>query len=153
MTIAIVNYITSSGSGSSWSFQNFFVGSTSDYGGASHNFAPFAITGRGARKGGDRADISLVLGNDPISLNFATESVENRHLITIQTVLLDGANLTPSALLTDEIWTASSMEVDVEKIVMRLTSPLDAVRSQFPRRQLNSKLVGSLPITGNLVIS
>lgn len=153
MTIAIVNYITSSGSESSWSFQNFFVGSSSTYGGTNHSFAPFAITGRGARKGGDRSDITLVLGNDPISLNFATESVQNRHLITIKTVLLEGVNLTAAGLLTDEIWTASSMEVDVEKIAMRLTSPLDAVRQQFPRRQLSSKLVGSLPITGNLVIS
>lgn len=153
MTIAIVNYLTSSGAGSSWSFQNFFVGASAAYDSVSYNFAAFGITGRGARKGGDRSEITLALGYSPLSLNFATESVENRHLITIKTVLLEGANLTPVSLLTDEIWTAASMEVDLEKIAVRLTSPLDAVRQQFPRRQLNSKLVGSLPITGNLVIS
>jgi hypothetical protein len=153
MTIAIVNYITSSGAGSSWSFQNFFVGTTSTYNGQTYNFGAFGITGRGARKGGDRSEITLVLGNDPVSLNYATESIQNRHLITIKTVLLEGVNLTPVSLLTDEIWTASSMDVDPEKIAMRLTSPLDAVRQQFPRRQLSSKLVGSLPTTGNLVIS
>jgi hypothetical protein len=145
MSYAIVNYLTTTGSGASWSFQNFFVGQA--------DFAPFALTGRGARKGGDRANVSLVLGNDPVSLNFAVESVENRHLISIQTVLLEGASLSAGPTLTDEIWTAASMEVEVDKIVIRLTSPLDAVRSQFPRRQLNSRLVGSLPITGNLAIS
>ena len=153
MTIAIVNYLTSSGGGSSWSFQNFFVGSTTIYNSVSYNFAAFGITGQGARKGGDRSQINLVLGYGPLSLNFATEIVQNRHLVTIKTVLLEGVNLTPVSLLSDEIWTAASMEVDVEKIIIRLTSPLDAVRQQFPRRQLNSKLVGSLPITGNLVIS
>lgn len=145
MSYAIVNYLTSAGSGASWSFQNFFVDQA--------DFAPFGITGRGSTKGGDRGQTSLVLGNNPISLNFATESVEKRHLITIQTVLLEGPNLSQGPTLTNEIWTAASMEVDVEKIVVRLTSPLDAVKQQFPRRQLSSKLVGSLPITGNLVIS
>lgn len=145
MSFAIVNYLTSTGGGSSWSFQNFYVGQP--------DFAPFGITGRGSRKGGDRGETSLVLGYEPISLNFATEAVENRHLITIETVLLEGASLTTGPTLTSEIWTAASMEVDVQKIVVRLTSPLDAVRQQFPRRQLSSSLVGSLPVTGNLVIS
>jgi hypothetical protein len=145
MSYAIVNYLTSSGNGASWSFQNFFVDQPS--------FAAFALTGRGARKGGDRASVSLVLGNDPVSLNFAVEAVENRHLISIQTVLLEGPSLSAGPTLTDEIWTAASMEVQVDKIVINLTSPLDAVRSQFPRRLLASRLVGSLPITGNLVIS
>jgi hypothetical protein len=144
-SFAIVNYLTSSGSGTSWSFQNFFVGQP--------DFAPFGLTGRGSKKGGDRGETSLVLGNDPISLNFATESVQNRHIIRITTVLLEGASLTTGPTLTNEIWLAASMEIDVEKIVVRLASPLDAVRAQFPRRQLSSSLVGSLPITGNLVIS
>ena len=142
---AIVNYLTSSGQGASWSFQNFFVGQP--------DFAPFGLTGRGSRKGGDRGETSLVLSNDPISLSFARESVQHSHLIEITTVLLEGASLTIGPTLTNEIWLAASMEQDVEKIVVRLTSPLDAVRAQFPRRQLSSWLVGSLPITGNLVIS
>lgn len=145
MTIGIVNYVTSSGEGSSWSFQNFFVNNS--------DFAPFAITGRGARKGGDRSDVSLVLSNDPVSLSFANEIVSNRHLVTVQTSIVDGASLSAGGIISEEIWTAASMTVDIEKIVIRLTSPLDAVRSQFPRRQLSSVLVGSLPITGNLVIS
>ena len=142
---AIVNYLTSTGTGAAWNFQNFFVGQP--------DFAPFGLTGQGSRKGGDKGVVQLVLGNDPISLNFATEAVENRNLITIRTVLLEGTNLTTGPTLTTEIWTAASMDVDVEKIVIRLTSPLDAVRQQFPRRQLSTKLVGSLPRSGNLTIS
>ena len=36
---------------------------------------------------------------------------------------------------------------------MRLTSPLDAVKAQIPRRTLSTALVGALPTSGALVVA
>ena len=43
--------------------------------------------------------------------------------------------------------------MDTQKVVLRLSSPLDATKGDIPKRRLTAKLVGALPSTGSLVIS
>jgi hypothetical protein len=57
------------------------------------------------------------------------------------------------ALITTENWRVASYNLDVTKVVLRLTSPLDAVKAQVPRRTLSTNLVGALPTSGALVLS
>lgn len=154
--LAIANYVrfrTKAGATTIWAFQNFHVNTPRTYDGVNYDFAPFAIAGRAAKKGGDRSETALVLSKDLVSLNIAVEAVDLRYLLEVKTVLLDSATFEPNSLLTQELWLASRLEVDLEKVTIRLTSPLDAVKAQFPRRQLSSKTVGALPATGALVLS
>lgn len=155
-TLAIANYIrllTRTGTPTNWAFQNFHINASRSYDNITYAFAPFGITGRAAKKGGDRSQSTMILSNDLVSLNIAVEAVESRYLVEVKTVLLNSATFEPSNLLSQELWLASRLEVDLEKITLQLSSPMDAARAQFPRRQLSTILVGSLPATGNLVIS
>jgi len=43
--------------------------------------------------------------------------------------------------------------MDTERIILKLSSPLDATKGNVPRRRLTTGLVGALPTTGSLVIS
>ena len=154
--LAIANYVrfrTKTGATTIWAFQNFHVNASRTYDGVTYAFAPFAIAGRAAKRGGDRSETALVLSKDLVSLNIAVEAVDLRYLLEVKTVLLDSATFEPNSLLTQELWLASRLEVDLEKVTVRLTSPLDAVKAQFPRRQLSSKTVGALPATGTLALS
>lgn len=147
MTIAICNYVSFSGG---YYFQNFFAGETKSYAGQSHIFAPFGVTSGAATKGGDRSDAAIVAPNYPISANLFVQACQERWSCTIKTVLLDPETYAEVQLITSETWMCSRAELSVERAVLRLSSPLDAVDAQVPKRVLNSSLVGSVPATGQI---
>lgn len=147
MTIAICNFVSFSGG---FYFQNFFSGQTRTYGGNSHIFAPFGVTSGAATKGGDRSDAAIVAPNYPIAANLFVEACQERWLCTIDTVLLDPETYAQVQLITSETWVSSRAELNIERAVLRLSSPLDAVDAQVPKRVLNAALVGNVPATGQI---
>jgi len=155
---AFVNYIrfkTQADAYTGTPYQNFSINEQRIYGGVTHNFAPFAVSSGGAARGGERSDASLVAGCDLISVNLFAEAVRNRYILEIKTVSLDPSTFADDALITTEIWRVASYEMDTSNntVTLRLTSPLDAVQSQAPRRTLSTELVGALPTSASLVLS
>ena len=118
-----------------------------------YQFAPFAYTLGAGSKGGDRSDSSLVAGLDPISVNLFAEAVEDRYLLEVKTVSLDPETFADDALIRTELWRVAQYEMDTERVILKLSSPLDATKGDIPKRRLTTKLVGALPSTGSLVIS
>ena len=155
-TFAFVNYsrfLTSAGAATVYAYQNFSINQTRNYGGATYQFAPFAYTLGAGSKGGDRSDSSLVAGLDPISVNLFAEAVESRYLLEVKTVSLDPETFADDALIRTELWRVAQYEMDTERVILKLSSPLDATKGDIPKRRLSTKLVGALPSTGSLVIS
>ena len=155
-TFAFVNYsrfLTSAGVATAYAYQNFSINQSRVYGGTTYKFAPFAYTLGAGSKGGDRSESDLVAGLDPISVNLFAEAVENRYLLEVKTVSLNSETFADDALIRSELWRVAQYEMDTERIVLRLLSPLDATKSDVPKRRLSTKLVGALPNTGSLVIS
>jgi hypothetical protein len=133
-------------------YQNFSINESRTYGGVAYSFAPFAVSSGGGARGGDRANAALVAGADLIAVNLFAEAVNNRYMLEIKTVSLDPLTFADDALVASEIWRVASYELDIPRVTLRLTSPLDAVKSQVPRRTLSTVLVGALPTSGTLVL-
>jgi hypothetical protein len=134
-------------------YQNFSINEQRVYDGITYSFAPFAISSGGGARGGDRSNASLVAGTDAISVNLFAEAVRERYMLEIKTVSLDPLTFADEALVASEIWRVASYDMDASRVVLKLTSPLDAVKAQVPRRTLSTALVGALPTSGALVVS
>ena len=152
---AFVNYVrfkTQADAYTGTPYQNFSINQTRTYSGTTYSFAPFAVSSGGGTRGGERSNAALVAGADALSVNLFAEAVQNRYLLEIKTVSLDPLTFADEALIATEIWRIASYEMDTTTVTMRLTSPLDAVKAQIPRRTLSTTLVGELPTSGALVV-
>ena len=155
-TFAFVNYarfLQASGTPTIYAYQNFSINEPRTYNGVDYAFAPFGYTLGAGSKGGDRSDSSLVAGLDQLTVNLFAEAVESRWLLEIKTVSLDPETFADDVLVRTELWRIAQYEMDTERVVLKLSSPLDATKGDIPKRRLSTKLVGALPSTGSLVIS
>ncbi len=153
---AFVNYarfMVNSSTATAYAYQNFSVNTNRTYSGVTYNFLPFAISTGAGSKGGDRSEAVLGAGTNDISVNIFAEAVQSRWLLELKTVSLDITDFSDDALIRSELWRVASYDMDTEKVLLKLTSPLDAVRSDVPRRVLSTELVGALPSSGSLVVS
>jgi hypothetical protein len=153
---AFVNYVrfkTQADAYTGTPYQNFSINEQRAYGGVTYNFAPFAVSSGGGARGGERSSATLVAGTDALSVNLFAEAVQNRYMLEIKTVSLDPLTFADEALVASEIWRVASYDMDTTRVVLKLTSPLDAVKAQVPRRTLSTALVGALPTSGALVVS
>lgn len=153
MSIAVCNFIRFKNRGgdyTGYAYQNFYVNETRTYQNTSYNFLPFGLTTGAGKKGGDRSNTALAAAPNAISINIFAEACDKGWLLDVKTVEVDPLTLSLQSLITSELWFASAMEADVQRSVLQLTSPLDAVDGQVPRRYLSATLVGALPTTGNL---
>lgn len=155
-TFAFVNYarfLQANGTPTVYAYQNFSINQTRTYATVEYAFAPFGYTLGAGSKGGDRSDSSLVAGLDQLTVNLFAEAVESRWLLEIKTVSLDPSDFSDDVLVRTELWRIAQYEMDTERVVLKLSSPLDATKGDIPKRRLSTKLVGALPSTGSLVIS
>lgn len=154
MAVAVCNFIrfkNRGGAYTSYAYQNFFIGETRTYQNAVYSFLPFALASGAGKKGGDRSNNALGCPANPISINIFAEACDKGWLLEAKTVEVDPLTLSIQSLITSELWFVSSMELpDVQRSVLQLSSPIDAVNGQVPRRYLSSGLVGALPTSGNL---
>ena len=152
---AFINYarfMQDSSTPTVYAYQNFSVNQTRIYEGVTYSFLPFAVSTGAGSKGGDRSEAVLGAGSNQISVNIFAEAVQSRWLLELKTVSLSVTDFSDDALIRSELWRVASYDMDTEKILLKLTSPLDAVSSDVPRRVLSTALVGALPTSGSLVV-
>ena len=130
-------------------YQNFFVGQEKNYDGADYAFAPFAFNANSSTRGGERSDCALVLPHNEISINLAYDMAANNRLLEVKNVSLN-SDFSYDSLVNSELWRVAGYEADVEKVVIRLQTPLDAVAAQVPTRVVTEELVGALPFESNV---
>lgn len=136
-------------------FQNFFVAETRSFEGTQYVFAPFYVSGNISTRGGDSMQANLTTVPNALTTSMVVEAVLNSWLIEVKTLLLsfDGSNFSEDTVLSQQIWSCVSSTQDFEKLSIALSTPMDAARSDVPKRVLNSHLVGSLPPTGSIFSS
>lgn len=155
-----IKFVEPSGStyvDTSYYFQNFSVNATRTRNTQTYSFAPFALSTGGGEKGGDRSSNVLGIGasteiGTTIILNLFKQAVDQRWLLVVETVSLNITTFADDLLISTENWRVASYQMDTKIIKLQLVSPLDAVKSQVPRRKLNEELVGALPTTGQISI-
>ena len=130
--------------------QNFFQGETRTYGGIQYNFASFGYSGNTTDLQAGNINASLVFSMNELVLNMATEAADNRWIVNVQTVWLDPETLLEQANYTTDVFMITGFEHDHQRLNMTLSSPLDAINGDAPRRRLTEALVGALPSTGQV---
>ena len=130
--------------------QNFFQGETRTYGGIQYNFASFGYSGNTTDLQAGNINASLVFSMNELVLNMATEAADNRWIVEVQTVWLDPETLLEQANYTTDVFMITGFEHDHQRLNMTLSSPLDAISGDAPRRRLTESLVGALPSTGQV---
>lgn len=160
MNIAIANYIQFEDKAgtplANARYQNFFVGETRTYEGSNYAYAPFIVSGTISNRGGDAPRASLVTIPNDITVGIISQMVLNYRLVRIRTIALNQAEsgaFSEGQLLATEVWSCVNGTQDYEKVSITLSSPLDATRSQIPKRVLSSYLVGSIPSSGTVFAS
>ena len=146
MGIAIGTFIELPG----YKFQNFFQGETVTWDGGEYMFAGFGYSGSSADLQGGNIDAQLVFVVNELSLQLAKLAADERHIVTVKTVWLDPDTLVPRSNFMKDVFMVTGFEHDSNRLGLRLSSPLDAISGDVPRRRLTEKLVGALPSTGQI---
>ena len=152
MAFAFCNYVTllqSNSTPTSYKFQNFSINEKR----RGFDYLPFAITTGAGTRGGDRSSARLVVAANQISVNIAAEASQNNYFLQVETFSLNIETLADSSQISTEVWRVAGYEMDTERVFLNLASPLDAVRTDAPRRVLSTQLVGALPTSGSLIVS
>ena len=133
-----------------YNFQNFFHGQTIAWDGNSYGFAGFGYSGSSVDLQGGNIDAQLIFVVNELSLNLAKKAADERHIVTVKTVWLDPETLVPQSNFMRDVFMITGFEHDSNRLGLRLSSPLDAISGDVPRRRLTEKLVGALPSTGQI---
>ena len=133
-------------------FQNFFPGEVRKWEGEEYMFAGFGYGGSTTDLQAGNVDSQLVFNLNELSLNLATEAVTNNWIVTVKTVWLKPETLLEKSNYMTDVFTVTQFEYDSLRLTMELSSPLDAVTAEVPRRRLTEKLVGSMPSSGDIAL-
>ena len=146
MSIAIGTFV----SFRDYKFQNFFQGETVTWENLDYTFAGFGYSGSSVDLQGGNIDAQLIFAVNEIILGLAKNAADQRQVVTIKTVWLDPEQLTPRSNFMTDVFMVTGFEHDSSRLALRLSSPLDAISGDVPRRRLTEKLVGALPSTGQI---
>lgn len=152
-SIAIGTYLKfqlSTGADVGYAFQNFHTGETRNYGGTDYLYAGFGFSGTNVDLRGSNIRAGLVFAVSQLLLNFIQEAADSRWIVRIRTVWLDPATLDETGTFTEEVYQVVGFTHNGSRLGLDLSSPLDAVSAQAPRRVLTQYLVGALPTTGQI---
>ena len=151
--IAIGTYIRfqlASGANTGYAFQNFHAKQTRVYEGIDYIYAGFGFSGSSVDLQGSNIRAALVFAVSPLLLNFIQQAADERWIIRIRTVWLEPDTHEETATFAEETYQVVGFQHDGSRLSLDLSSPLDAVSGQAPRRVLTQYLVGSLPSTGQI---
>ncbi len=131
-------------------YQNSQIGETIRLNGVDHNFLSFIYKGAARNRTGDNIESELILANNQIAMNIASEAISKSWVIQVDTVSMHPETFAVGRVLGREIWRATGLAYDPETLIIRLSSAIDAVGGSAPTRTLTETLVGQLPITASI---
>ena len=116
-----------------------------------YDYLSFLYQGAAMNRSGDNLEASIILANNPLSMSYVKDFVEQKYYIDVETWLMDdNFNKQPGKMLTKEYWLATGMRYDPEAIELLLSSAIDAVGAQVPQKTLSTEQCNQLPLTGTI---
>lgn len=134
-------------------FQNFYINETFTYNGNSHIFLPFGFSGVTVNRSGDNQQTQLAFPNNALSRTWALSVVDGAWVITVDLLILNPDNKADYRVLTSYAGQASGGiwgEVDLR---VEVSSVIDAVGGDVPRRRITEDVFGPLPTTAQVRLS
>ena len=136
-------------------FQNFFIGKQLTHSGDEYQFVPFGFSGVTVNKTGDGMEASLVFPNNDLSRSWGVNAIEGSYLMEVEVLIIE--DFDPDSGLTATHTTIHTYtgqitggQWDNVSLNLELSTVLDAVGTDVPRRSLTQKLVGNLPISNSV---
>ena len=115
-----------------------------------YSFLPFIYSGATVSLTGDNVTAELTLSSNDIARSKVANLVNQNYRATVLVCRMDEEFKKVIGVLSKEEWLISSAAYDATAITIELSSGLDAVNANTPRRVLVSADVGPLPITGRV---
>ena len=120
-----------------------------------YKYLSFIYQGAAINRTGDNLEASIILANNPLSMSYVKDFVEQKYYIQVETFLMTTDFNKDTAAknggrLTGEYWLAAGMRYDPESIELLLSSAIDAVGANVPQQTLTKKRCAHLPLTGQL---
>ena len=112
---------------------------------------PFGFSGVTVNRTGDGLEATLVFPNNGLSRSFADQAIDQNWVMEVDVLILDADN--PAGThqkLHSFTGQAVGGQWDNVSLNLKLSSVLDAVGTDVPRRSLTQRLVGNLPISNNV---
>jgi len=133
-------------------FQNFFINQDMTYESNSYGFVPFGFSGVTVNRTGDGMEADLVFPNNDLSRGWAVLAIRDHYVVQIEVLIVDSTN--PSSGVHRSVHNYTGQITggtwDNVSLNLQLSSVLDAVGTDIPRRALTKKLVGNLPVSSNV---
>ena len=146
-------------------FQNFFIGEKITHksaeqrrkqeDGDSYRFVPFGFSGVTVNRTGDGLEATLVFPNNALTRGWAVKAIDKSYLIEVDVLVIEDMDSDTGPKEEHTIVHSYTGQVtggqwDNVSLNLELSSVLDAVGTDVPRRSLTQKLVGNLPISNNV---
>jgi len=136
-------------------FQNFFIGKRLTHNGDEYQFAPFGFSGVTVNRTGDGMEASLVFPNNDLTREWAVAAIKSSYLMEVEVLIIEDSD--PESGLTATHTTVHTYtgqvtggQWDNTSLNLELSSVLDAVGTDVPRRSLTQRMVGNLPISNSV---
>ena len=132
-------------------YQNFYLKQILTHNGNQYQFVPFGFSGVTVNRTGDGLEATLVFPNNGLSRGFADQAIDQNWLIEVDVLILDADNPAGNhQMLHSFTGQVVGGQWDNVSLTLKLSSILDAVGTDVPRRSLTQRLVGNLPISNNV---
>jgi hypothetical protein len=146
------------------SYQNFHIAETRLWEGVSYKFAPFGFNGDQISSAAETTRASLVAPSNRLTQAVFSEAalakpypwmVEIKYVLNTPTEETLEPVWNETTTIATEIWVCVGFTVSRADgaVQLDLASPLDAVEARTPNLFLRDYMVGSLPVTGSLILS
>ena len=146
-----IKAIGDSGLSIQFKFQNFFINKEMTFDGNQYTFVPFGFSGVTVNRTGDGLEATLVFPNNDLTRSWAVTSIQEHYVMEVDVLIVDSDSETgPHTRVHGYIGQVVGGNWDNVSLNLQLSSVLDAVGTDVPRRSLTRKLVGNLPTSNNV---
>jgi len=147
-------------------FQNFFIGKQITHASASdrqapvtpgtrYNFVPFGFSGVTVNRTGDGLEATLVFPNNSLSRSWGIDAINDSWIMEVDVLIIEDPDSdtglsTENTIAHSYVGQVTGGQWNNASLNLELSTVLDAVGTDIPRRALNKPNVGNLPISNNV---
>lgn len=132
-------------------FQNYFCNQTKKFLDKKYDFAPFSSEGISASLGGDNELFQILIPNTDVGVKLLERGNANRlSRLRLHTVFMDATLNPENGPRYEEFYVGVGSSINETTIELRFRSAVDTVLGKFPRRTLDYRHVGKLPVSAEV---
>jgi hypothetical protein len=139
------------GENTEYRFQNFFINQQITHQSDNYTFVPFGFSGVTVNRTGDGLEATVVFPNNEVSRAWGVNAINQNWVMEVDVLIIDDdAKDGPHNIVHSYTGQVVGGQWDEVSLNLQLSTVLDAVGTDVPRRSLTKELVGNLPIANNV---